>query len=135
MSHFGISRAAVGRVVLEAAILGRIVRRRDNDAISQVFLASAVVNENGSRDHRRRSYTFTFLDDRFHVVRRQHFQRGRLRGSGDPVRVFSHIEWAVGSLLSPVVANGLRNRQYVPFSESAMQTRTAVSPSAQPHPP
>ena len=47
MSHVGISRAAIGRVVFEAAILGRIVRRRDNNAVSQVFLASAVVNQNG----------------------------------------------------------------------------------------
>ena len=34
----GVRRAAVGRVVLEAAILGRIVRRRDDDAVREVLL-------------------------------------------------------------------------------------------------
>ena len=31
----GVGRAAVRRVVLEAAVLGRIVRRRDDDAVGQ----------------------------------------------------------------------------------------------------
>ena len=34
----GVGRAAVGRVVLEAAVLGRIVRRRDDDAVGEVSL-------------------------------------------------------------------------------------------------
>src|SRR6185436_5235617 len=33
----GVGRAAVGRVVFEAAILGRVVRRRDHDAVREVF--------------------------------------------------------------------------------------------------
>ena len=31
----GVGRAAVGRVVLEAAVLGRVVRRRDDDAVGE----------------------------------------------------------------------------------------------------
>ncbi len=31
----GVGRAAVGRVVLEAAVAGRVVRRRDDDAVGQ----------------------------------------------------------------------------------------------------
>ena len=41
--HVGIGGAAVGRIVLEASILRRVVRRRDDDAVRQVFLAAAVV--------------------------------------------------------------------------------------------
>ena len=55
--HVGIGRAAVGRVVLEASVLRRIVRGRNDDAVGEVILAAAVVNQNGSRDDRRRSYT------------------------------------------------------------------------------
>src|ERR1700722_10093174 len=50
-SHVGISRTAVGRIVLEAAILWRIVRRRNDDAVSEmvILLAATVVNQNRSR--------------------------------------------------------------------------------------
>src|SRR5271166_4971219 len=68
--HVGIGGAAVGRVVLEASILGRIVRRRDDDAVGEMILvfATAVVNENGARDYGGRRYAVVFLDDRLYVV-------------------------------------------------------------------
>src|ERR1700678_3195272 len=44
----GSSRAAVGRVVLEASILRLIVRRRDHDAVGWMILTAAIVNQNPS---------------------------------------------------------------------------------------
>ena len=44
--HVRIGGAAVGRVVLEAAVLRRIVRRRDHDAICEARPPAAVVDEN-----------------------------------------------------------------------------------------
>ena len=40
--YVGVGGAAIGRVVLEAAVLRRIVRRRDDDAVREVLLAAAV---------------------------------------------------------------------------------------------
>ena len=37
LRHVGVGRAAVGRVVLEAAVLRRIVRGRDDDAVGEVL--------------------------------------------------------------------------------------------------
>src|ERR1700689_5695100 len=54
--HVGIGWAAVGRVVLESSILGWIMRRRNHDAVSEMLLATTVVNQNRSRDNRRGSY-------------------------------------------------------------------------------
>ncbi len=106
------------------------MRWSDHDAVSEVLLAAAVVNENGSRDDRGRSYTVALLNDRLHVVCRQHFEGGALRGPRDGVRVFPQIEWAVGSLLSPVVADRLGNSQDVRFGKCCMQGRTPVSTGA-----
>ena len=47
-----VGRAAVGRVVFEAAVVGRIVRGRDDDAVGQPGLAPAVVGQNRVGDRR-----------------------------------------------------------------------------------
>ena len=72
--HVGVGGAAVGRVVLEAAVLGRIVRRRDDDAVREVLLAAAVVDEDGSGDDRGRGDAVVALDDRLHSIARQDLQ-------------------------------------------------------------
>src|SRR5262245_56471177 len=54
LGYVDVSRAAIGRVVLEAAVLGRVVRRRDDDAVREILLTAAVVNDNGSRNDGRR---------------------------------------------------------------------------------
>ena len=76
----GIGRPALGRVVLEAAVLRRIVRGRDDDAVGQPVIASAVMDEDGVRDDGRRREAVVALDDGHHAVRRQHLERGPLRG-------------------------------------------------------
>src|SRR6185437_4405565 len=48
--HVGVRGSAVGRVVFEAAVAGRIMRGRDDDAVGETRFASAVVGENGMRD-------------------------------------------------------------------------------------
>ena len=93
--NVGIGRAAVGWVVFEAAIFGRIMRRRYDDAIGQVVSAAAVVNQNGVRDDRRRSDPVVWLDDGLDAVGRQHLKRGILRGTGERMRVLAHVQWPV----------------------------------------
>ncbi len=98
LGDVGVGGAAVGRVVLEAAILGRIVRRRDDDAVGEMLLAAAVVDENGARDDGRRRDAVVALDDGLDAVGRQHFEGGALGRRGQRVRVLAHVERAVGAL-------------------------------------
>ena len=111
------------------------MRWRDDNAVGEVVFvfvsATSVVNENGSRDYGSRSYTVVFLDDCLDVVRRQHLECSALHGRRKRVGVFPHVEWAAGSLLSPVVADRLRNCEDVRFGERALQRRTAVSTGAE----
>src|SRR6516164_4141528 len=66
--HVGVSGAAIGGVVLEAAVLGRIVRRRDDDAVCEVFLASAVVDEDEPGNHGGRGHAIVPLNPGVHAV-------------------------------------------------------------------
>ena len=49
LRHVGVRRAAVRRVVFEAAAVGGIVRGRDDDAVGETGLAPAVVGQDGVR--------------------------------------------------------------------------------------
>ena len=129
--HVGIGRAAVGRVVLEAAVLGRVVRRRDDDAVREVLVAAAVVDEDGPRDDRRRRHAVVALNDGLDAVRRQDLERRALGRPGQRVRVLAHVERAVGALAAPVVADGLGDGQDVGFGERAAQRRAAVPAGAE----
>ena len=75
----GVGRPAVRRVVLEAAVAGRVVRRRDDDPVGGAAAAAAVVGEDRVRDHRRRRR-------RRRGRRRRRRRRGRPapRGSSRP---------------------------------------------------
>jgi hypothetical protein len=103
----GVGRAAVGRVVLEAAVVGRVVGRRDDDAVGQPRLASAVVGEDRARHDGRRRRAVVGLDDDVHAVPRQHLERRVLRRRRERVRVLAHEERAAGALGLPVVADRL----------------------------
>ena len=116
----GVGRAAVGRVVLEAAVFGRIVRRRDDDAVGQVLGAAAVVDEDRLRDDGRRRDAVVALDDRLDAVGGEHFERRALRRAGEGVRVLAHVERAVDLLLLPVFADRLRDGEDVGFGEGAV---------------
>ena len=49
-------RAAIGRIVFESAVMGRIVRRGDDDAVGKPGLASAVVGQNRMGDQQGSEY-------------------------------------------------------------------------------
>ena len=122
----GIGRPAVGRIVLEAAVLRRIVRGRDDDAVGEAVAAPAIVDENGVGDRRRRREAVIALDDGRHLVGRQHLQRRALRRPRERVRVLAHVERTGDGLLMPVVADRLGDRQDVRLVERAAQGCSAV---------
>ena len=62
--HVGIRRTALRWVVLEATVLRWIVRGRDDNAVRDTLLATAIVDENRPRNHRGRCHAIVRLDDR-----------------------------------------------------------------------
>ena len=47
LRHIRVRGAAVGRVVFEAAVIGRIVRGRDDDTVGETGFAAAVIGQDG----------------------------------------------------------------------------------------
>ena len=127
----GVGRAAVGRVVLEAAVGGRIVRRRDHDAVARVLGAAAVVDEDRVRDDRRRRHAVVALDDRLDAVGGQHLERRPLGRTGEGVRVLAQEQRAVDPLRPAVLADRLGDRQDVGLGEGAVERRAAMPAGAE----
>jgi len=70
-----LRRATAWRVVLDAAAVGRIVRRRDDDAVGESALAAQVVAEDRVRDRGCRRVFVAGCGDHFDAIARQHLQR------------------------------------------------------------
>ena len=83
----GVGGAAVGRVVLEAAVARRVVRRGDDDAVGQVAVAAAVERQDRVADRRRRRVAVGRIDHRHNVIGGQHLQRRRPGRLGQRVGV------------------------------------------------
>ena len=128
----GVGRAAVGRVVLEAAVLGRVVRRRDHDPVGGarrppprlwVRIACEITG--------RRRVAVVGVDHHVHAVGGQHLEdraEGRL---GQRVGVAAEEQRAVDALRRAVVADGLADRQDVRLVERARRSRAAVARGAE----
>ena len=129
----GVGRAAVGRVVLEAAVARRVVRRRDHDAVGQVAVAAAVEGQDRVADRRRRRVAVGRIDHRDNVVGGQHLQRRRPRRLGQRVGVAADEQRAGGALRGAVLDDRLRGRQDVGLVERAVQARPAVPRRAERH--
>ena len=83
-------------------------------------MTSAVIDEDGPRDDWRRRHTVVTLDDGLHPVGGQDLERGTLRRAGEGVRVFPHVQRAIGTLAAAVVADGLGDGQDVGFRKRAV---------------
>ena len=129
--HFHVRRAAVGRVVLESTVVGRIVRRRDHDSVGEARRARPVVAHDGVRDGRGRRVLVVLGEHHVHTVGREHLERGGAGRRRQRVRVQSEKERAVDSALPAVAADGFADRQHVPFIERSLERRAAMSRGAE----
>ena len=127
-------RPAVGRIVFEAAVMGRIVRGRDHDAVGEPCCAPPVVSENRVRNSRGRSVFIAVRDHDFHAVGRQHLQRAGQSRHGERMRVHAEKQRAVDVLLRPVQANGLADGQDMPFVEGLVEGGSAMPRGAEGNP-
>ena len=71
------------------------------------------------------------LDVGLNAIRREHFERGALRGRGRGVRIFADVKGAADVLAFAVFADGLRGRENVRLGERAVQRRAAMAARAE----
>ena len=94
----GVGRAAVGRVVLEAAVLGRVVGGGDHDAVGQVVAPVPVPGQDGQRQRRGRGRPVARVDPHLDPVGGQHLQGGALGRLGQGVGVAAQEQRPVDPL-------------------------------------
>ncbi len=126
-------RPAARRVVLEAAVVGRIVRRGDHDAVGEPGLAPAVVREDGVGHDRGRGVLVSRRGHDLHPVGRQHLQGAGKSRDGKCVRVHAEEQRPVDLLLRAVQADRLTDGENVPLVEGLLERRSAMSRGAERH--
>ena len=130
----GVRRSAIGRVVFEAAILRRIVRRRDHDAIGEAALAALVGGEDGVRDHRRRRVAVVLVDHHLDAVRREHFQRARQRRLRQRMGVDPDEQRPVDAAGLAMIADRLADREDMVLVEGVVERGAAMPGGAERNP-
>src|SRR5438105_9984427 len=73
--HVAICRSTVRWVVLESAVLRGVMRRGDDDAVSQAIGAAAVMHQDYPRNRRSRRHAVAALDDRLDGVSCKNLER------------------------------------------------------------
>ena len=121
VSDASTRRAAVGRIVFDATILRRVVRRRDDDAIRKPGNAATVEGKNRMRNYRGGGVFILCCDHDLHAICRQHFDCTGIRRSGQRMRVDAEEQWTINALRVAVQAYRLDDRQYVPLVEAILQ--------------
>ena len=125
----GVGRAAVRRVVLEAAVVGRVVRRRDHDAVGEPGRAAAVVGEDRVRDRRRRRVSSPSASIDLDAVRGEHLERGRRTPARDSACVsMPRNSGPSMPCCAAVAADRLRDREHVRLVEATARTTSRGGP-------
>lgn len=119
------------RVVLDAAVIGRVVRWRDDDAIGLAAVAPAVVHKDGVRHARRRRVFATRRDERFHAVGGEHFERAFECGLRQRVGINTYVNRPIHTHLAAVFADRLHHCQHVGFVERAIERRATMARGAE----
>ena len=120
-----------GGLYLKPPSVGRIVRRRHDDAVGKPRRAAAVVHKDRVRDRRRRRVFVVRRQHHVDAVGRQHLERAGARRLRQRVRVDAEEQRPVDAVALAVVADRLRDRQHVPFVERDVERRAAVSRGAE----
>ena len=115
------------RIVFETTVSRRVVRRRDDDAVSQSLTAVlAVPAQDGMGDRRGRCGGTVVGDADLHIIGRQDFKRtakGRFRQG---MRISAHEQRAGDTVLFAVITDGLGDGVDVAFVEGLLQRRTTM---------
>ena len=132
--HVSIGRAAVRGIVFVAAILRRIVRRRDDDAIGEPAGPALVVAQDRMRDDGGRRVAAARIDHDIDTVGGKYLYRARQRRLGQRMRIDADEQWPRQSGFAAMIADRLRRRKDMVFVEGILQRRAAVAGGAEGNP-
>ncbi|CAB4906457.1 unannotated protein [freshwater metagenome] len=124
-------RAAVRRVVLEAAVAGRVVAGGDHDAVGQARGLAPVGPQDGVADRRGGRVAVGVVDQDGDVVGGEHLQCGDPGRLGQPVGVAADEQRPVVPLALAVLHDRLGGGQDVRLVERAVQAGPAVAAGAE----
>ena len=134
----GRCRAAGDRIVLEAAIGGRVVARGDHDAVGQALafealgaVGRAVVRQDRLGDDWRGDEIAAGVDAHVHAVGDEHLDGGLLGRAGQGVGVASEVQRAGDAGLLAVLGDGLCDGDDVGLVERGLQGRATVAGRAE----
>lgn len=127
LGDVGIGRAAMGGIVLEAPVLGRVVRWRDHHAIGQIRAAVTVIGQDGMRDDGGWRITILRINTHFQPGCGKHFQRGFQRRAGEGMRIDADEQRTGDARVLPVIDNRLADGQDMLFIEAGAQRGTPMS--------
>ena len=82
-----VRRTAIRRIILEAAIMWRIVRGRDDNSVGLPDLPVAIVGHNRMRNDRSRRVFVSFCEHHLDFICRQDLKRGGAGRKGKRMRV------------------------------------------------
>ena len=132
------SRAAGDRIVLEATIGRRVVRRGHDDAVGQTFAGEtlravrcAVMGQDGLGHNRSRSEVVSGVDAHGHAVGDEHFDGGLPSRLGQGVGVAADIQRAGHASLLAIFGDGLGDGHDVGLVERGLQGRATMSGGAE----
>lgn len=132
-SHDVVIRgAAVGRIILEGAVVRWIVRKLEDNAVRQPCIAAAIVSENCPRTQRSWRVFGVIREHDFHTVGRQHFGRAGTGRHRQRMRSNAEKRQAAYALSLAVIINSLTYAQNMPFVENAFKAepRCPEAPNA-----
>ncbi len=129
----GVGGPAMRRIIFVAAILRRIVRRRDHDAVGMTAAPSLVVGEDRVRDDRRRRVAAVLVDHDVDAVGGKHLDRACQRRFGQRMGVDADEQRPGQAGVAAIVADRLRGREDMVLVERGFERRAAMARGAERH--
>ena len=129
--YVGIGRSAIRRVVLEAAVLGRIMRRGDDDPVGKTALAILVVGQDRVRNDGRRRVSAALVDHRVNLIGGKYLERACEGGLGQRVRVDADEQRSGDAASAPVMTDCLADRQDMRLIEGVVEGGSTMTRCAE----
>ena len=131
--HLGIGRPTMRWVILDAAVLRRIVRGGDDDAVGEPRCSPSIVGEDRVRDDRSGGVPIILIDHHLNAVRCQHLERARTSWFRECVCIPAEIQRPDCALAGAIFTDRLRDGQDMPFVKASLEGRTPMSRRAKGH--
>ena len=121
----GACGTAVGRIIFDAAVGRRVMRRSDDHAVS-LFVGAAIVFENLTGDDRSRNGSILILQNDLNAVGGKNFDAGTERGLGERVSVGADVERSLHSFCRAVLIDCLSDCKDMLLVETVLGRAAAM---------